>query len=128
VTASFWYPRAEVRTLSVRFVAIALVSALLAAAGFVAEVAIFGVNGEATAARLEREVRRTVAERTAAAESLAEAVAADAPLIAAATTSHERLSVLFERLLALSAPDGEHGAAATIYVPSRGSGDYDVLA
>ena len=108
-----------------RLFAIAAISGLLAVAGVIADLAVFGAGAEATVARLEREVRQMVASRTAAAQALADAVAAEAPLIAAATTSHDSLAALFERLLALSPPDAE--AAATVYVPTGGS-TYRILA
>jgi signal transduction histidine kinase len=99
-----------------------LVATLLAAAGYALELATFGFDTQATAARLEREVRRTVAERTADLERLAARVSAEASLIAAAATDPDRVPELFDRLNALALPVGPDDAAATIYVP-RGAGN-----
>ncbi len=70
------------------------------------------------AARIEREVRQTVAARAGDVETLARHVAAEAPLIVAATSSRDQLSDLFDRLVVLSAPVDSHGVAVTIYVPT----------
>ncbi len=98
----------------------------LAIAGAAAEVYTFGLTQASTIARLEREIRQTVAARTADVQHLADAIAAEAPVVAASTDTHEHLPALFDRLRELTAR--RPGTAATIYVPVPATGDYTALA
>jgi hypothetical protein len=116
-------------TLPSRLVAVALVlTVCLATGGGIWELVRFGPNTAATAARVEREVRATVAERSSEVESLARRVAAEGELNAAASTSRVRLPALFDRLLTISKPVDQHGVAVTIYVPDGPTNPYRVLA
>jgi signal transduction histidine kinase len=101
---------------------------LIALAGFTWERARFGPTDAATAARIEHEVRSTVAERASEVEALARRVAGEGALIADATASRDRLPALFDRLLVLAEPVDQHGVAVTIYVPDATPVGYRVLA
>jgi hypothetical protein len=105
-----------------------LIAGLLAAGGYALELAIFGFDTQATAARLEREVRRTVAARTADVEQLAARVSAESALIAAAAADADRIPELFDRLNALALPVAPYDTAATIYVARGSGGTYVPLA
>ncbi len=101
---------------------------MLAVAGTARELARFGSSTSATAARVERDVRAIVAERSAEVQSLAQRVAQEGPLIAEASASRDRLPALFDRLSTLAAPGDQHGIAVTVYVPESRAGAYRVLA
>jgi signal transduction histidine kinase len=112
-----------------------LVAAAVGLAGLIALTGVgwgwvrFGPTLDSTAARLEREVRQTVDERSGEVEALARRVAGEGTLIAEAAASRDRLPDLFDRLQTLAEPVDEHGVAVTIYVPdSPALGGYRVLA
>ena len=84
------------------------------------ETARFGLDDRSSAAALERDVRRRLAERTRYVESLAQRIARDdeAALIAAAVESEDSLTLLFTRLIDLARFAGPSGTiSATVYVP-----------
>jgi signal transduction histidine kinase len=103
-------------------------TAILAAAGIAWELSRFGLTADAAAARVERDVRAIVADRSHDVEGLAQRVAQEGPLIAEAATSRDRLPALFDRLSALAAPADRHGIAVTVYVPDGRAGSFRVLA
>jgi signal transduction histidine kinase len=103
-------------------------TAILAAAGVAWEVSRFGLDTSATAARVERDVRAIVADRSNDVERLARRVAQEGPLIAEAAASRDRLPALFDRLSALASPTDQHSVAATVYVPDGRAGGFRVLA
>ena len=109
-------------------VAAVLLSASVALIGLGWEAARFGRDARATAAAVERDVRRRLAERTRQIESLAQRVARDEEArVAAAAATQEALAALFGRLIDLARRAGPSGtASATVYVP-HASG-YRVLA
>ena len=102
-------------------------SLLVATAGFGWEMARFGPTEAATTARIEREVRRLVADRTRQLSVLASRVAREDALIAEASGSRDRLPALFNRL-EIARPVGAAGPSVTVYVPSGPAGTYRVLA
>ena len=91
------------------------------------EIQRFGLSGEATAARLERDVRQLVAERSSEIHALAGLVAAERDLILNATASRDALPDLFGRLATLTEPAGADRAATTVYVPEP-PGTHRILA
>ncbi|HWB30191.1 MAG TPA: HAMP domain-containing sensor histidine kinase [Vicinamibacterales bacterium] len=103
-------------------------TAILAATGVTWEVSRFGLTADATAARVERDVRAIVADRSSDVERLARRVAQEGPLIAEAAASRDRLPALFDRLSALASPTDQHGVAATVYVPDGRADGFRVLA
>ena len=121
--------RIPIVALPARLVAAAFgLAALLAAGGAIWELLAFGPTTHATAARVEREVRATVAERASEVESLARRVAQEGRLIADASASRDNLPALFDRLIAISEPVDQHDAAVTIYEPDGPPGSFRVLA
>jgi signal transduction histidine kinase len=100
----------------------------LAAIGFLWEFVRFGVGEDAAAARLETDVRATVAARTREVELLATRVAREGPLINSASTERDQLTPLFARLMDLVADNGTERISATAYVATGPRGMYRVLA
>jgi signal transduction histidine kinase len=100
----------------------------LAAIGFFWEFVRFGVGEDAAAARLEADVRATVAARTREIELLATRVAREGPLINSASTERDQLTPLFARLMDLVADNGTERISATAYVATGPRGMYRVLA
>ena len=88
----------------------------------------FGLSDDALAARLEVEVQDIVRQQAASVTSLAQRVAAEGELIAEASASRDRLSVLFGRLRSLATQGGDRPVAVTIYVGGEDPGTYRVLA
>ncbi|HUF47126.1 MAG TPA: hypothetical protein VMM93_04860, partial [Vicinamibacterales bacterium] len=108
-----WLPR--------RLVAMCVGAALVVAgAGFAWEFIHFGTSVEASAARLEREVKRRFANQTRRVEALARSVATEGPRVLAAQASSDDVPALFSRLLDLASPVGLAGTSATIYTATAG--------
>ncbi|MEZ5320388.1 MAG: ATP-binding protein [Vicinamibacterales bacterium] len=106
-------------------------SAGLAAAGFAWEFARFGRGPEATAQRLQSDVRQRIAVRTRQVEWLARRVASQADLVAAAAAGADPSPELFDQLIAFAGqaqPAYAGSISATVYVPSGPAGEYRVLA
>jgi signal transduction histidine kinase len=118
-----------VRASSFRVIAVAVAAALaLAAVGFAAEGLRFGWSDQSTAARLEDEVRGTVAARAREVQALARRVATEAPLVTSASTTPDGEAMLFARLTELTQGSDPDTVSATVYVPAGPSGAYRVLA
>ena len=110
-----------------RLVAAALtLSIALAGIGFTLEATRFGLSNEATAARLEREVRGRFWNLAHQVELLATRVAREEALIAEAELDRDRLA-LFNRLREISGAANTLAVSTTVYVPA-GPGAYRVLA
>ncbi len=112
------------RRLLVLFAAVTLA---IAVSGVTWEFVRFGATVEATAARLERDVRSRFVYQTRRVTSLAENVAAESARVSSAVSSVEAVPDLFARLAELSSPVGLAGTSATVYIPDA-SGTYLVLA
>ncbi len=100
----------------------------LAAIGFLWEFARFGVGDDAASARLEADVRATVAARAREVQQLATRVAREGPLIKSASAERDQLTPLFARLMDLVADNGTERISATAYVATGPRGMYRVLA
>jgi hypothetical protein len=98
--------------------------------GFAAEVWRFGLTADASAARLERDVRDRFSRRAADVRSLAERVAADTAPAVAAAQDPDNLPALFDRLAALAPTSGSNAnpTAVTVYVRQPPSGQFKILA
>jgi signal transduction histidine kinase len=112
-----------------RFAAYAAALAVLVAAlGFGWEAVRFGLSDRAAAARVERDVRRRIADRTRQITTLAAGVARDPSPVVTAAASRDHLPALFTRLLEIARPSGASGPSATVYVTAGPAGAYRVLA
>lgn len=103
-------------------------TALLAVLVLAWETVRFGTTADATAARVEREVRAVVDERVRQVERLATAVEAESRLVQSAADTPSELPQLFERLRALAADNRGAPVAVTVYASEEGRGTYRILA
>jgi signal transduction histidine kinase len=104
-------------------------AAILAGAGGAWEFARFGASTDASAARLEAEVRASFEARSRRVRTLAESVAAEARAVDAAIKSPDAPDAarpLFDRLNLLVPNAGDSNSSATVYAPNGGG--YKVLA
>jgi signal transduction histidine kinase len=108
--------------------AASLTSILIAGIGLGTELLKFGLTGAAASAHLEKEIRQTVAERSADVERLAGRIAQEHQLIARAIEDRERVPELFDRLIALTGLSDQHDTLATIYAPTGRSAAFAPLA
>ena len=109
--------------------ALALAASLtVAGLGLVLEWVRFGLTDASAAGRLERDVRRRVADKQRQIEGLARRVSVVGPLVAAAAESRDGIPALFSRLTTLAQPSVDRGMSVTIYVPAGPPGEYRVIA
>ncbi|HEY7474368.1 MAG TPA: hypothetical protein VH679_05115, partial [Vicinamibacterales bacterium] len=102
-------------------------SIAVAAIGFTLEATRFGLTNDATASRLEREVRGRFWNLARQVESLATRIAREETLISDATSNRDRLPALFNRLQVIGSSANTLAVSTTVYV-SAGPGAYRVLA
>jgi hypothetical protein len=105
-----------------------MLAAAIAVVGFGWEFHRFGATTQSAQARVEREVRQRVADRSRQVTALAASVAREQTLVSAAAASRDQLPPLFSRLVQIARPSGGAGPSATIYASAGPAGAYRVLA